>query len=72
MATKVERGGRIFPVSDNAKDVLNAFIRKLGTLKIDVRTCFKVENILIDNNKVIKLNTNPRPNISLNSLAEMI
>lgn len=33
--TKVERGGRVFPVSDKAADVVNAFVRLLG--KYDVR-----------------------------------
>ena len=52
LTTKVERGGRVFPVSDNAKDVLKAFIKELDILKINVRTTFQVENVLIDNNRV--------------------
>ena len=30
VATKVEPGGKVFPVSDRAADVLNAFLRRLG------------------------------------------
>ncbi len=52
---KEERGHRIFPQSDKAEDVVDAFKRKLAGVKIiyDV-TC---ENIIIDNNKVIGVET---------------
>lgn len=45
---KNERGNRIFPLSDKSQDVLNAFIRKLNKLKVEIRTNCKVENISID------------------------
>lgn len=45
VATKVERGGRIFPVSDKSTDVLNAFIRKLKELNVQIRTNFEVTKI---------------------------
>ena len=51
--TKVERGNRIFPVSDNAKDVLNALVRKIEELNINIYYNFKVEKIITENNKVI-------------------
>ena len=35
METKIERGGRVFPVTDKAADVVSAFVRVLG--KYDVR-----------------------------------
>ena len=63
VATKVERGERVFPVSDNAKDVLNAFMKELKTLKIDVRTNFKVESILTEDNKVMGIMGNDREKI---------
>lgn len=47
---KEERGNRIFPVSDQSKDVLNAFIRRMKELKIDIRT----------NSKVVKIETEKR------------
>ena len=52
---KEERGHRIFPQSDKAEDVVDALKRKLAGVKIiyDV-TC---ENIIIDNNKVIGVET---------------
>ncbi len=48
VTTKVERGGRIFPVSDKAQDVLNAFTRKLKQLNVQVKTNFKVTKILTE------------------------
>lgn len=45
--TKVERGGRIFPVSDRASDVLDAFISKLKELNVKIITNCKVQKILV-------------------------
>lgn len=50
--TKVERGGRIFPVSDKAQDVLEAFKRKLKELKVQIRTNFEVAKILTEDGNV--------------------
>jgi len=48
VATKVERGGRIFPVSDKASDVLNAFIKKLQEFNVQIKTNFEVTRILTE------------------------
>ena len=48
VATKVERGGRVFPVSDKAEDVLNAFLKKLKELKVTIKTNFEVTKILTE------------------------
>ena len=45
---KEERGNRIFPVSDHSQDVLNAFIRKLNSLKVQIKTNTKVKKILVE------------------------
>jgi predicted Rossmann fold flavoprotein len=50
--TKVERGGRVFPVSDQAKDVVGAFIRAFKKLNIEVVTGQQVKIILVHNGKV--------------------
>ncbi len=50
--TKVERGGRIFPVSDKAQDVLEAFERRLKELKVQIRTNFEVAKILTEDGNV--------------------
>lgn len=49
---KEERGNRIFPVSDKSKDVVNAFIRRMKELKIDIRTNSKVVKIETKNGAV--------------------
>ena len=45
---KEERGNRIFPVSDHSQDVLNALIRKLNSLKVQIKTNAKVKKILVE------------------------
>lgn len=46
---KEERGNRIFPVSDSAQSVLDAFIKEMKKYKnIEIRTNVKVKKILID------------------------
>lgn len=50
---KVERGNRVFPVSDSSKDVQKAFINLLNKLNVKIKLNTKVEKILInENNKV--------------------
>ena len=44
--TKVERGNRVFPVSDRSQDVQQALIRILKKLKVKVILNAKVEEIL--------------------------
>jgi predicted Rossmann fold flavoprotein len=50
--TKTERGGRIFPVSDNAEDVVKAFKRYLADTKVQIKTGTGVNNILVENGQV--------------------
>jgi len=50
--TKVERGGRIFPVSDKAQDVLQAFKDEMKRLNIQVKVNTEVKGILINDGKV--------------------
>ena len=40
---KEERGSRIFPVSDKAEDVLNAFIKEIKKCNIEVMTGVRVK-----------------------------
>ncbi len=56
--TKVERGGRIFPISDKSQDVLNALLRILKNLNVKILTNTEVKNIIIKDGKVegVKLN----------------
>ena len=50
--TKVERGGRIFPVSDKSIDVLEALIKILKKLNVKILTNTKVEKIVVRDAKV--------------------
>ena len=51
--TKIERGKRVFPVSDKSIDVLDAFLKRLKELKVEIRTEYKVEEILIEGEHVV-------------------
>jgi len=50
--TKTERGGRIFPVSDNAQDIVQAFQRYLADNKVQIKSGAGVNKILTDNGHV--------------------
>lgn len=50
--TKVERGGRVFPVSDRAQDVVEAFLKAFEQLNIEVVTGQQVKRILIHEGRV--------------------
>lgn len=45
---KEERGNRIFPMSEHSQDVLNALIKKLNSLKVQIKTNTKVKKILVE------------------------
>ena len=51
--TKVERGNRVFPVSDKSIDVRNALERELKTRNVKIKLNTKVKSILADDNKAV-------------------
>ena len=51
--TKVERGKRVFPVSDKSIDVLNAFLKRLKELRVEIKTECEAEEISVKNNHVV-------------------
>ena len=57
--TKVERGGRVFPVSDKSQDVLNALLRILKKLDVEILTNTEIKKIIIEENcvKGVKLSS---------------
>lgn len=59
---KEERGNRIFPVSDKAQDVLNAFEKESRKSNVNVKLNSNVEDIkVLDDNKfLIKINGNEK------------
>ncbi len=52
LKTKVERGGRVFPVSDNSKDVNNALLKFLKKYNVDLKLNSPVKEIKTKNNTV--------------------
>jgi predicted flavoprotein YhiN len=57
MATKVERGGRIFPVSDDAHDVVRVFKKYLAANKVHIKLNSKVNGIIVEDNAVCGVKT---------------
>jgi len=55
--TKIERGGRIFPVSDSAGDVVNAFGKFLSDQDVQVVTGSRVTGIQVTNRRVTGVQT---------------
>ena len=55
LKTKVERGKRIFPQSDKARDVLNVLIQSLKKNNVLILTKAEVGEILIKGEKITKL-----------------
>lgn len=52
LKTKEERGNRIFPITDRASDVLDALIAKLKNQNVKIITDTKVQDIIVENNKI--------------------
>jgi flavoprotein, HI0933 family len=50
--TKVERGGRVFPVSDNAEMVVEALLAFLADKRVEVRSGVTVEEIMVEDGHV--------------------
>ncbi|ODA40405.1 NAD(P)/FAD-dependent oxidoreductase [Desulfosporosinus sp. BG] len=51
--TKVERGGRVFPVSDDAEKVVEALASFLKDKGVEIRSGIAVEEILVENGHVM-------------------
>ena len=52
---KVERGNRVFPVSDSSKDVQMAFVKLLKKYHVKVETNSNVKEIITENGEVTKV-----------------
>jgi predicted flavoprotein YhiN len=57
LETKVERGGRIFPASDRAADVVTALSRYLSEGHVQIRTRARVTGLRISGNRVAGVET---------------
>lgn len=57
---KTERGGRVFPVSDRACDVINALERAMKRLGVDINLNSRVEGVSVLDGRTDGLNVNGR------------
>lgn len=55
LEVKEERGNRIFPVSDKAKDVQKALVKKLKELHVKIQNGVRVKHIVVENEHVTKV-----------------
>ena len=55
--TKGERGGRVFPASDDARDVVKAFRQYMADYGVQLRTDTMVTGIQVDNGGVVGVQT---------------
>jgi len=53
--TKIERGNRVFPVSDRSKDVLNALLGYLKKSQVKIKTNAQVKEIIKKGEKIEKV-----------------
>ncbi|WP_250277751.1 BaiN/RdsA family NAD(P)/FAD-dependent oxidoreductase [[Clostridium] colinum] len=51
---KVERGNRVFPVSEKSSDIVKALTRFMENNKVDIRLNSKVEDLILKDNKIVK------------------
>ncbi len=56
----LERGGRYFPASGKAPDILKAFLRWLAKLKVEIRDNSPVQGLLMNGNKLQGVITNKK------------
>lgn len=59
--TKVERGGRVFPVSDDADDVANALEGWVRGLGVEIRRNVKVKSIIVEDGRAVGVETYSGP-----------
>ncbi|MBI3930680.1 MAG: NAD(P)/FAD-dependent oxidoreductase [Chloroflexi bacterium] len=55
--TKIERGGRIFPASDDARDIVKAFEHYLADNGVQRQTRVPVTDIVVDRGRVVGVQT---------------
>ncbi len=52
---KIERGNRIFPVSDNAKDILDALVGYMKKNKVKIQANSEIKDIIVKENSIQKI-----------------
>ena len=69
---KEERGNRIFPLSDKSQDVLNALIRRLKKLNVNIKVNCKVTKIIEENTVAVGVNYIENSSVEKKLLADKI
>lgn len=54
----LERGGRYFPTSNKSVDVLHAFQQWMRDLKVEIRSGYRVEKLLLEDNMILGVQAN--------------
>ena len=67
---KIERGNRVFPLSDHSSDVIKVLEKELRRLNVDVMLNTRADKLIIDNNKVCGVNISNSNNLSDNNITE--
>lgn len=52
LKTKIERGNRVFPVSDKSSDVISALTREMKRLGVNIHLNTRVKDIKVENNTI--------------------
>lgn len=63
LKTKIERGNRVFPLSDKSSDVIAALHRELKTLQVDLRFHAEVTDIIMDHGEWKKVIINKQESL---------
>ena len=64
---KIERGNRVFPISNKSQDVLNVLIRYLNKSDVDIKTNTKVKRVVKKNRRIGKIVLENNEEIKANS-----
>ena len=68
VATKVERGERVFPVSDSAKSVLEALKNRLKEVNVQIKYNFEVAKILTKDKQVVGIESKSGTKLSVDKV----
>lgn len=63
LETKIERGNRVFPVTDNSQSVIDSLYRKLKKLNVNIITNAEVTDIIIKDKRACGLKYKDKNNI---------
>lgn len=54
----LERGGRYFPTSQKAKDVLDALLKWVNEVGVEIRCAYRVEKLLVEDDVIVGVRAN--------------